>query len=193
MIFSGKVKHIHIPVPDRLIHMTAFRYHEMIRKYRIRINQNMIFLALTTLELHHYLFFRAVFTTEEAATLGNILLAEFCCGRHHPGRVELELYVQTANLNLLDAHILQRPEIITGQRPTRELVSYELMYSIFFHLTSSTLHTTLHELPAPMYGHGPYTDCLRLPFLHPRLRPNFPPSGGNNKEHHRFFRFCILC
>ena len=92
MILPGKVKHIHIPVPYRLIRMSALCNHKMVWKYRIWIYQNMVFLTLSTLELHHYLFCRAVFTTKKTTTSGYIFLAELCSGRHHSSRIELQLH-----------------------------------------------------------------------------------------------------
>ena len=60
-ILSGKIQHIDVSVPDRLVCMLCLGYDQMIRKYRIRIDQNIIFLALAPFELEHYLLCRTVF------------------------------------------------------------------------------------------------------------------------------------
>ena len=62
-IFPRKVQHINISVPDRLVGVLGFGYNKVIRKYRIRIDQDVISLTFTSLKLKHYLLRRAVFTT----------------------------------------------------------------------------------------------------------------------------------
>ena len=115
--------------------MTVHRYDQMVREYRIWIYQDMIFLALAAFELHHYLFGRTVFTTEETSSLCYVLLVELRCRRHHPCRIELKLDLQAADLDFSYLHILERSEVVACQRPAGKLVSDEFMDSVFFHIT----------------------------------------------------------
>ena len=132
-IFLGKIQHVHIPVPDRLVCMLRFCYDKMIGKNRIWIDQNIIFLALAALELEHYLLGRTILSAQEAPALCYFLLAELSGGRDHSCRIELQLDSQTADLNLSHTHVLERTEVPARQRPLRQLVSYKLMYLILFH------------------------------------------------------------
>ena len=62
-ILSGKVKHVDVTMPDRLIRMPVHCNYQVIWEYRIWIDQNVIFLALSSLELDHYLLRGTVLTT----------------------------------------------------------------------------------------------------------------------------------
>ena len=63
VIFAGKVEHVHISLPYRLIRMTVHRNDQMVWKNRIGIDKNVIFLALSAVKLEKHLLLRAVFTT----------------------------------------------------------------------------------------------------------------------------------
>ena len=46
--------------------MSISRYYKMLRENRIRVYEDVVFPALTALELHRYLLLRAVFAAKEA-------------------------------------------------------------------------------------------------------------------------------
>ena len=74
LIFGSQIQHIHIAVPDGLIGVLVLCDYKMVREYRVRVYKDMIFLALASLKLHHYLLCRPVLTTEEAPSFSNVLL-----------------------------------------------------------------------------------------------------------------------
>ena len=132
-IFSRKVEHIDIAVSNSLVEMLVDCDHKMVRENRIRIDEDVIFLALASLETHHHLFRRTVLTTEKAFARSDVRLAELCSGGNHPGRIELELHLKASDIHCPDFHVLESPEIAACKRPARELVRDELMYSVLFH------------------------------------------------------------
>ena len=91
--------------------MLVHGYDKVVGKYRIRIDQDVVLLALPAFELYELLDIRTVVTAQEAPALCNLLLAELCRRRGYPGRIELQLYCQPSDLDLSDANILQRPEV----------------------------------------------------------------------------------
>ena len=97
--------------------MLAHGYDQMVRENRIWINKDMILLTLASLELNECLDIRTVLATQETFSVGNFLFCQFRRRRNHPGRVELELYGKTSDLNLSYTDILQSPEVITRKRP----------------------------------------------------------------------------
>ena len=105
----------------------------MVREYRIRIDQYIVFLTLAALEFQLDLLRRAILTAKETFASGNILLCQFRCRRNHSGRIELNLHRQSSHLKVLHPHILQCTEIITRQRPAGKLVTYEFMYPVLLH------------------------------------------------------------
>ena len=128
-IFPGQIEDIHIPVPYRLVGMAAHGNDQMFREDRVWIDKDMIFLAFAALELHHYLLCRTVFPTEETFATGDVFLGQFCCRGDHSRRIELKFHLQSAYFHLAYTDILQSPEVVARERPSRKLVTDEFMYS----------------------------------------------------------------
>ena len=117
VILTCQVQHVDIPMPDRLIRMSDRCNYQMVRKYRIWIYKNVIFLALSPFKPDHALLWRTVFPTKETLAHRYVFLIQLCSGRNDPGRIELKLYCQSASLNFPYPDILQGPEVITRKRP----------------------------------------------------------------------------
>jgi hypothetical protein len=105
----------------------------MVRKYRIRIDQDVISFTFTALKLKHDLLWGTVFAAKKAFSSCDVLLREFSRRGNHTGWIELKLYSQTSYLNFPYTDILQSTEIITRKRPAGELITYKFMYSIVRH------------------------------------------------------------
>ena len=135
-IFSSQIQHIHITLPYALISMSGIRYHQMIRKNRIWIDQYVIFLVLASVELQHYLLLRPVVPAEEAFSSGNILLVQLRRRRYDTSRIELKLDRKPSCVHLTDLDILQGPEIFTRKGPAGQLVAYKLIYCLTMHFCS---------------------------------------------------------
>ena len=90
---------------------------QMVRKYRIWIHEDMIFLSLASLELHEGLYIGTVLAAKKTLPLGNFLFSQFCSRRNHSGRIELKLHGQSSDLDFPYTDILQSPEVITRKRP----------------------------------------------------------------------------
>ena len=97
--------------------MSVHRDDQMVRKYRIRIHKDMIFLSLASLKLHECLYIGTVLSAKKTLPLGYILLGQLCCRGYHSGRIELKLYGQSSDLDFPYTDILQSPEVITRKRP----------------------------------------------------------------------------
>ena len=65
-------------MPYGLVGMPRFGYDQMIREYRIWIDEYVIFLSLTAFKLQHDLLCRTVFTAQEARSLCKVLLIKLC-------------------------------------------------------------------------------------------------------------------
>ena len=78
-ILPCQIQHIHISLPYALIRMLCLSYHQMLRENRVWIDQNMIFLILTSFEFQHYLLRRTIVPAEETFSIGNILLVKLRC------------------------------------------------------------------------------------------------------------------
>ena len=89
----------------------------MVRKNRIGIEQDVIFLPLPAVETYESLFRETV--AEKARTGSNRRLVQFGCRRNHPGRIMLQHHIQTSYVQTSGLHPLQSPEIGTSHRPVR--------------------------------------------------------------------------
>ena len=105
-------------MPDRLVCVSVGSYDKMVREYRIRIDEDMIFLPLASLESKHYLLRGTVFPAQKASSFCDVFLVQLCCRRYHTGGIELKLYRQTSRIQLTYTYILQSPEVIARQLPS---------------------------------------------------------------------------
>ena len=154
VVLSGKVKHVDVPVPDRLVGVPYRSYDQMVWEYRIRIDEYMVLLALAALELEHGLLYRTVFTAEKASAGCDGCLVKLRCRRYYPGRVELKPYSQSSGFDFTGADSFQSPVILACQRPLRELVTHKFMQYLII------LHCSFVFWPqAPMYGSCPCRGC----------------------------------
>ena len=115
LIFLGKVKDVYVAFPDGLGAMPCARNHEMVRKNRIGIEQDVVFLALASLEAEECLLGEAV--AEKAGPLSDRGLVELCRRRNHTRRVVLHNDVQPPYVKFPGLHTLERPEVRAGKRP----------------------------------------------------------------------------
>ena len=113
--------------------MSGLGNHQMIRKYRIWIYKNIIFLAFAAFESEHYLLRRTILPAKETSALRKIFLAELGCGRNHSGRIELKLDCKATYFHFPDLHVFKGTEITAGKRPLRQLVPNKFMYSVLSH------------------------------------------------------------
>jgi hypothetical protein len=124
----GQVSHIGESAPDRLFDMTVADYGEMVRKYRIRVDADVIFAALPAFELHYALFGRTIGLAEETAAGldgGGINLG----GRRADSlRIVLEGHFQPPDGQHPCLRTLEAAEVGGGHRPDRKLVAYEFLY-----------------------------------------------------------------
>ena len=152
VIFAGEVQHVDISFPYRLVCVAVHRNHQMVRKNRIRIYEDMIFLSLASVKLDKHLFLRSVLSAEEALSRRYLLFAELCGRRNYPRRIELKLHGQSSDLHFPHLHVLQSTVVITCKRPARKLVSYELMYYLvvlhflFIAILASSSHVRILSL-----------------------------------------------
>ena len=127
-IFRRQFKHVGISPIYSLICMTGHGNHHMLRKDRIRIYKNMIFVAAFRIEFNPLLLCRTVLFTKETSPLSYILLIEFRCRRNHPGWIVLQSYGKSSDFHLPDKHIFKGLEIVGSKRPCRQLVRKEFLY-----------------------------------------------------------------
>ena len=55
LILSCQIQHVHISVPDRLVHMPVHGYNQMVREYGIWIDQDMVLFTFPAFELYELL------------------------------------------------------------------------------------------------------------------------------------------
>ena len=76
-IYPGKLKHVLVTSNDCLIRVLSQGDNQVLRKNRIWIYKEMIFISLPADKADPGLFLRAIIFTKETPAAGNILLAEF--------------------------------------------------------------------------------------------------------------------
>ena len=131
LVPGGEVEHVRHVVPYLLRHVGIARDDEVSGKDRIGIDLDVIFPALTALELQVTLLRRTVLLAQEALSRGNRLRRGVGCRRDSPLRVELQGAPEAAHGQLAPPCLLERPEVGRCELPHRELVLYE--FPQFFH------------------------------------------------------------
>ena len=127
LIVPCQVQHIHITGPDGLFAMGCQGNHQMIGENGVRVDQYVVALALAALESKVELLCRTVLAAEETGPGLEGSRVRLCRGRHYPGRIMLQLHLQSPHRELLDLHTLECPEVVTGQSPAGQLVPEELV------------------------------------------------------------------
>ena len=154
VVLARQVQHVDVSVPYGLVGMPYGSDDQMVRKYRIGVDKDMVLLALASLELKHRLLRRTVFPAQETFPGGYVSLAELSCRGYYPGRVELESDGKASGIYLPCPDILQGTVVSAGKRPLGKLVTNELMqYLVILHRSS------LFWLQVPRYGSCPCRGC----------------------------------
>ena len=123
---AGQVQHIHVTVPDGLVHMAVTGNDQMVRKNGIRVDPDAVEPSFAAFEAKMRLLRRPVFLAEEASLRGEFLIRVPGQRGLDAGRVALRLDRNAAHGQILDQRRLEGAEMIGGQRPDRQLVCQEL-------------------------------------------------------------------
>ena len=136
-IFPAEVEHIGQMVPDGLRDVLVAGDYQVLRENRKRVDLDVVFSVLSSVELDVELFRRPVFGTEEALSRRNALRVSLGSGRSHPARVELQQHRLPINGQPTRPHRLERAEIGGSHRPYRQLVPDE--FAKLFHSRARSL------------------------------------------------------
>ena len=111
--------------------------YQVLRENRKRVDLDVVFSVLSSVELDVELFRRPVFGTEEALSRRNALRVSLGSGRSHPARVELQQHRLPVDGQPTRPHRLERAEIGGSHRPYRQLVPDE--FAKLFHSRARSL------------------------------------------------------
>ena len=104
---TGEVQHVLETVPDGLKSVLGAGDDQMMREYRERIEGDTVLPALPAFKINVILLCRPVLRAEETRPGGDGCRIEGGIGRNLPGRVQLDLHLHSAQIEVFHPGLLQ--------------------------------------------------------------------------------------